>query len=58
MPSSTRPTRSKETGQWALGQRAPLNPNEVFKAEDDGLNVRARVEQIYSKEGVRLDSRR
>ncbi|MEI2786491.1 MAG: nitrite/sulfite reductase [Candidatus Nanopelagicales bacterium] len=51
MPSSTRPTRSKETGQWALGQRAPLNPNEVFKAEDDGLNVRARVEQIYSKEG-------
>ena len=51
MPSSTRPTRSKETGQWALGQRAPLNPNEVFKAEDDGLNVRARVEQIYSKQG-------
>ena len=51
MPSSTRPTRSKARGHWALGQRAPLNPNEVFKAEDDGLNVRARVEQIYSKEG-------
>ena len=46
-----RPTRSKETGQWALGQRDPLNPNEQFKAEDDGLNVRARIEQIYAKEG-------
>ncbi|HRY11208.1 MAG: nitrite/sulfite reductase [Actinobacteria bacterium] len=46
-----RPTRSKQTGQWALGQRDPLNPNEQFKAEDDGLNVRARIEQIYAKEG-------
>jgi sulfite reductase (ferredoxin) len=51
MPSSTRPTRTKETGQWALGQRTPLNPNEVFKQEDDGLNVRARVEEVYSKQG-------
>jgi sulfite reductase (ferredoxin) len=38
-------------GQWALGERVPLNPNEKFKLEDDALNVRARVEQIYSKEG-------
>ena len=38
-------------GQWALGERQPLNPNEKFKLEDDALNVRARVEQIYSKEG-------
>ena len=51
MPSSTRPTRTKETGQWALGQRTPLNPNEVFKQHDDGLNVRARVEDVYAKEG-------
>jgi hypothetical protein len=51
MPSSTRPTRTKDTGQWALGQRTPLNPNEVFKQQDDGLNVRTRVEQVYSKEG-------
>ena len=51
MPSSTRPTRTKETGQWALGQRTPLNPNEVFKQHDDGLNVRARVEEVYAKEG-------
>ncbi len=46
-----RPTRSKQTGQWALGQRDPLNPNEQFKAQDDGLNVRARIERIYAKEG-------
>jgi sulfite reductase (ferredoxin) len=38
-------------GQWALGEREPLNPNEKFKLEDDALNVRARVEQIYSRQG-------
>jgi len=38
-------------GQWALGERQPLNPNEKFKLEDDALNVRARVEEIYSKQG-------
>jgi len=38
-------------GQWALGELEPLNPNEKFKLEDDALNVRARVEEIYSKEG-------
>ena len=38
-------------GQWALGEREPLNANEKFKLEDDALNVRARVEQIYAKEG-------
>ncbi len=38
-------------GQWALGEHEPLNANEKFKLEDDALNVRARVEQIYSKEG-------
>ena len=38
-------------GQWALGEREPLNANEKFKLEDDALNVRARVETIYSKEG-------
>jgi sulfite reductase (ferredoxin) len=38
-------------GQWALGEHEPLNPNEKFKHEDDALNVRARVEQIYAKEG-------
>ena len=38
-------------GQWALGEVEPLNANERFKLEDDALNVRARVEQVYAKEG-------
>src|SRR5450631_1694690 len=38
-------------GQWALGEREPLNPNETFKLDDDPLKVRARVEQIYARKG-------
>jgi sulfite reductase (ferredoxin) len=38
-------------GQWALGEVEPLNANEAFKREDDALNVRARIEEIYSKQG-------
>ncbi|HEX8496187.1 MAG TPA: nitrite/sulfite reductase [Actinomycetales bacterium] len=38
-------------GQWAAGDRTPLNANERFKAEDDALNVRARIEDVYSREG-------
>jgi sulfite reductase (ferredoxin) len=38
-------------GQWAFGELEPLNPNEKFKLDDDALNVRARVEQIYAKQG-------
>jgi sulfite reductase (ferredoxin) len=29
----------------------PLNANETWKQEDDGLNVRERIESIYSKDG-------
>jgi sulfite reductase (ferredoxin) len=45
------PVTSGGQGQWALGELEPLNANERFKLEDDALNVRARVEQIYAKEG-------
>ncbi len=38
-------------GQWALGHLEPLNPNERTKKDDDGLNVRARIENIYSRGG-------
>lgn len=44
-------TVTRSNGQWALGEREPLNANEAFKQEDDGLNVRARIEQVYSREG-------
>jgi sulfite reductase (ferredoxin) len=38
-------------GQWALGYREPLNKNEENKKNDDGLNVRSRIIDIYSKRG-------
>ena len=43
--------RPRGEGQWALGHLEPLNPNEQFKIDDDGLNVRARIENIYSRAG-------
>ena len=48
---ATRPSRPKGAGQWALGHLEPLNPNERTKKDDDGLNVRSRIENIYSRGG-------
>jgi sulfite reductase (ferredoxin) len=45
------PRRSPGQGQWALGHLEPLTPQERMKKDDDGLNVRARIENIYSKAG-------
>lgn len=45
MPPST------NQGQWALGDREPLNPNERIKLDNDGLLVRQRIIDIYSKTG-------
>ena len=41
----------KGQGQWALGYREPLNPNERSKRDDDGLNVRRRIIDIYQHTG-------
>jgi sulfite reductase (ferredoxin) len=41
----------KGQGQWALGYREPLNPNERAKRDNDGLLVRQRIIDIYSKRG-------
>ncbi|TDP96270.1 nitrite/sulfite reductase [Labedaea rhizosphaerae] len=38
-------------GQWALGYREPLNPNERSKKDDNPLNVRSRIENIYAHTG-------
>src|SRR3989440_10382669 len=38
-------------GQWALGHREPLNPNERSKKDDNPLNVRARIENICAHRG-------
>jgi sulfite reductase (ferredoxin) len=45
------PRRTAGQGQWALGHLEPLNPNERTKKDDDGLNVRQRIETIYSVRG-------
>jgi sulfite reductase (ferredoxin) len=47
--ASSRPQRGE--GQWALGYREPLNPNERMKKDSDGLEVRQRILDIYSKTG-------
>ena len=45
------PRRARGEGQWALGHREPLNPNERIKKDDDPLNVRDRIENIYAHRG-------
>ena len=51
MTQAKRSEGPKKEGQWALGDREPLNPNEEFKIEDPALNVRDRIENIYAKQG-------
>ncbi|AFR10388.1 sulfite reductase [Nocardiopsis alba ATCC BAA-2165] len=48
---AAKPRRTRGEGQWALGYREPLNKNEENKKNDDGLNVRDRIIDIYSKGG-------
>ncbi|MFJ8166192.1 nitrite/sulfite reductase [Streptomyces sp. NPDC096136] len=49
---SARPAAAKRPeGQWALGEHDPLNANEEFKAVEDPLLVRERIERVYSREG-------
>ncbi len=50
-PAGLQRGRAKGQGQWALGHREPLNANEQVKKDDDGLNVRRRVETIYAHRG-------
>ncbi|MCC5577653.1 nitrite/sulfite reductase [Microtetraspora sp. AC03309] len=50
-PANRHHKRPRGEGQWALGYREPLNKNEENKKADDGLNVRQRIIDIYSKGG-------
>jgi len=52
MQETTKRGRRGE-GQWGHGYFEPLNPAERAKRDDDGLNVRARIEQKYAKQGFR-----
>lgn len=44
-------TPTKPHGQWLVDGREPLNANEQFKLDDDGLNVRERIETVYAQGG-------
>jgi sulfite reductase (ferredoxin) len=48
---SGRARQKRGEGQWALGYTEPLNKNEQSKKDDNPLNVRARILNIYSKRG-------
>ncbi len=51
MPRAT--PRRRGEGQWGLGYHEPLNTAEQIKKEDDGLNVRDRIERIFAPGGFR-----
>ena len=51
-PAPRTPRRRGE-GQWGLGYHEPLNTAEQIKKEDDGLNVRERIEKIFAAGGFR-----
>ncbi|WP_037577503.1 nitrite/sulfite reductase [Phaeacidiphilus oryzae] len=50
-PAARKAGRHRGEGQWAAGHFTPLNGNEQTKKDDDGLNVRTRIETIYAKAG-------
>jgi len=50
-PRAARPAKRRAEGQWALGYREPLNANEQTKKDDNPLNVRRRIEEIYAHQG-------
>ncbi|KDP00749.1 sulfite reductase [Mycobacterium avium subsp. hominissuis 3388] len=49
--TTARPAKARNEGQWALGNREPLNPNEEMKQAGAPLAVRERIETIYAKNG-------
>ena len=49
--TTARPAKTRSEGQWALGDREPLNDTEQIKHDDGPLNVRDRILNKYAKEG-------
>ncbi|MEP6814262.1 MAG: nitrite/sulfite reductase [Marmoricola sp.] len=50
-PRTPRPRPKRGEGQWALGYTEPLNANEQSKKDDNPLNVRDRIINVYSHRG-------
>ncbi len=52
--TTSRPApRKRGEGQWGLGYHEPLNAAEQIKKDDDGLNVRERIDRIFAPGGFR-----
>jgi sulfite reductase (ferredoxin) len=51
--STIRTPGPRGEGQWGMGYHEPLNAAEQIKKEDDGLNVRERIERIFAPGGFR-----
>ncbi len=49
--TTARPAKTRNEGQWALGNREPLNANEEMKQAGAPLDVRERIENVYAKGG-------
>jgi len=49
--SATKRRAKKPNAQWKIDGTAPMNHNEEFKLDDNGLNVRERIESTYAAEG-------
>ncbi|MDM4141823.1 MULTISPECIES: nitrite/sulfite reductase [Mycobacterium] len=49
--TTARAAKPRNEGQWALGNREPLNPNEEMKQAGAPLDVRERIETIYAQNG-------
>ncbi len=49
--TTARPAKTRNEGQWALGNREPLNANEEMKQTGAPLDVRERIENVYAKGG-------
>ncbi|WP_188113126.1 nitrite/sulfite reductase [Mycobacterium simiae] len=49
--TTARPAKPRNEGQWALGHREPLNPNEEMKKASNPLDVRERIEKVYARDG-------
>ena len=53
MATTPKQPRKRGEGQWGLGYHEPLNTAEQIKKEDDGLNVRERIDRIFAPGGFR-----
>ncbi|OBK66690.1 sulfite reductase [Mycobacterium colombiense] len=49
--TTARSIKTRNEGQWALGNHEPLNDTEKIKTDDAPLNVRDRILNVYAKQG-------